>query len=344
MTTTPSPCSRRRRISVSTCSVCSTPSAAVGSSRMTTFACHMTAREIATDWRWPPESETTRCRTLGIVVTCSPSSTSSERFSISSSWSGPSMGGVRRLAAEEHVRDDVEVVAEREILVDGLDAEPRRVARRVDLRLVALDEDRPGVGQVRPRDALDQRRLAGAVVADERHDLAGVHLEVDVRQRLHGAEALRDAAQLEDRLSVGEGAASAPPPPLSISAVSVCSYSQMLTFGMPLQTFARPPNWLLIQPFVTSLLTFDLSIATTGQVHGRTFFPAALIVPLMFVGFLPLQDRGGDLRCRRRLETEVLERRHALVALDHVLDALERGILAGGRHLALRGSAPSARR
>ena len=36
------------------------------------------------------------------------------------------------LAAEEHVLHDVEVVAEREVLVNDLDAERGRVARAVD--------------------------------------------------------------------------------------------------------------------------------------------------------------------------------------------------------------------
>ena len=49
------------------------------------------------------------------------------------------------------------------------------------------------------RDALDQRRLPGAVVADEGHDLAVPHLEVDVGQRLHRAERLRDASELKER-------------------------------------------------------------------------------------------------------------------------------------------------
>jgi len=39
-----------------------------------------------------------------------------------------------------------------------------------------------------PAIALDQRRLAGAVVADEGHHLAVPHLEVDVRQCLDGSE------------------------------------------------------------------------------------------------------------------------------------------------------------
>ncbi len=77
-----------------------------------------------------------------------------------------------RLAAEVHVLDDVEVVAESEILVDDLDPEPRGVLRPVDVDLLALEEDLAAVGGMDAGDALDQRRLAGAVVADERHHLA----------------------------------------------------------------------------------------------------------------------------------------------------------------------------
>ena len=102
------------------------------------------------------------------------------------------------LAAQVHVLDDVEVVAEREILVDDLDPELRRVLRAVDRDLLAVEEDLAGVVAVDAGDALDERRLAGAVVADERHDLARAHLEVDVGQRLHRAERLREVADLEE--------------------------------------------------------------------------------------------------------------------------------------------------
>jgi hypothetical protein len=60
----------------------------------------------------------------------------------------------------------------------------------------------PLVHRVDAGDALDQRRLAGAVVADERHHLAVAHLEVDVGQRLHGAERLGDSAELEKGVSL----------------------------------------------------------------------------------------------------------------------------------------------
>ena len=63
----------------------------------------------------------------------------------------------------------------------------------------------PLVDRVDPGDALDEGRLAGAVVADERHDLARTYLEVDIRQRLHRAEALGDVARLEHRRRGGAG-------------------------------------------------------------------------------------------------------------------------------------------
>ena len=57
----------------------------------------------------------------------------------------------------------------------------------------------PVVEGVDAGDALDQGALAGAVVTDERGDLAGADVEVDAAEHVHGAEALLDAAQAEQR-------------------------------------------------------------------------------------------------------------------------------------------------
>ena len=46
---------------------------------------------------------------------------------------------------------------------------------------------------------LDERRLARSVLTDERMDLSGAKLEIDLAQRLHAAEAARDAAKLDER-------------------------------------------------------------------------------------------------------------------------------------------------
>ena len=107
------------------------------------------------------------------------------------------------LAAEEEVGDDVEVVAEREVLVDGRDPERGRVLGLGDRDLLAAEADRAGVGGVDAGDRLDHRRLAGAVVADEADHLAGVDGEVDPVQCLDRAESLADSLQLEERSAVG---------------------------------------------------------------------------------------------------------------------------------------------
>src|SRR6185312_6574479 len=68
ITTTPRLRSRRRLISASTCLVCGTPRAAVGSSSITIFGSPSNDRATATCWRWPPESVPTSLRRLGIVT------------------------------------------------------------------------------------------------------------------------------------------------------------------------------------------------------------------------------------------------------------------------------------
>ena len=206
ISTTARPCSARRLTSASTCSVWETPSAAVGSSRMTSFEFHITARATATDCRWPPESVATGWRIERIVVTASDFSVS-RGLRLHDRLLQP-LEPVVLLAAEVHVLDDVEVVAEREVLVDDLDARASpRPSGRGSRPACPRRGPRP-VHRVDPGDALDQRRLAGAVVADERHHLAVAHLEVDVGQRLHRAERLGDAAELEDGVRSPRGSVS----------------------------------------------------------------------------------------------------------------------------------------
>jgi hypothetical protein len=73
--------------------VWATPSAAVGSSRITSREFHITALATATDWRCPPDSPATVWRTERMVVTERPLSVSDARFSIavSSSRRSPSV-------------------------------------------------------------------------------------------------------------------------------------------------------------------------------------------------------------------------------------------------------------
>ena len=74
-----------------------------------------------------------------------------------------------RLAAEEDVGADRQIVGQRQVLVDRLDAVVAGLLRRREGDRLAVEQDLALVGLVDARDRLDQRRLAGAVVAGQRH-------------------------------------------------------------------------------------------------------------------------------------------------------------------------------
>ena len=56
----------------------------------------------------------------------------------------------------------------------------------------SAEGDRAAIGLLRAGEDLEERRLAGAVLAEQRMDLARQHLEVDIVERLHAGKALAD--------------------------------------------------------------------------------------------------------------------------------------------------------
>ena len=100
---------------------------------------------------------------------------------------------------------DVQVVTQREILVDGLDAERGRLARCANPDRLSIPEDLPMFRGMDPGDGLDRHRLAGPVVADQRGNLARIDLEVGAFQRPDAAEAFRDAVCLEYGCALCDG-------------------------------------------------------------------------------------------------------------------------------------------
>ena len=133
------PCSASRRVRSSTIRVWATPSAAVGSSMITSFASQSTAFAIATDCRWPPESEATGWRIERTVVTREAGERLPRRLLHRLLVEEDAL--VQALAPEEHVLHDVQVVTEREILVDGLDPERGGLARRANPNRLSVPED-----------------------------------------------------------------------------------------------------------------------------------------------------------------------------------------------------------
>ena len=128
----------------------------------------------------------------------------------------------RRLVGEHDVLGDGHHRDEHEVLVHHPDAVLRsRPAASAGDRL-ALDEDLALVRLVQAVDDVHQRRLAGAVLTEQRVHLAAAEIEVDAVVRDDAREALRDPAQLEDAAASAiprdsmvanrRGGADAPPP------------------------------------------------------------------------------------------------------------------------------------
>ena len=171
MRTTARPLSASWRTSSSTWAVCATPSAAVGSSRTTSLLFQSTALAIATVCRWPPERLATSWRIDLTVRTDRPASVSAARCSMFGSsstiplvFSRPrnmfcTMSRLSQSARSWYTISMPSADASRGLwTVTGL----------------TVEEVIAGVHRVDAADALDERGLAGAVVADERGDLAGV--------------------------------------------------------------------------------------------------------------------------------------------------------------------------
>jgi hypothetical protein len=106
-----------------------------------------------------------------------------------------------QLAAEEDVGGDIEIVGEREILIDRLDAGAARIDGLGRSSACCPRTRFAGVLLVDARHALDECRLARAVVAQQRDDLALVHVEADIVYGGQAAEALDHVLELKDRLA-----------------------------------------------------------------------------------------------------------------------------------------------
>src|SRR5215470_15742508 len=131
MTMTAMPWDFSRRIRSSTTRVWVTPRAAVGSSMITSRAWRSTALATATAWRWLPDRADRHHRQVGQGALGCDLHRGLVQHPVP-----------ERLPAEEHVLHDVEVVGQRQVLVDGGDAQIGGILRRVKADRVALPENR----------------------------------------------------------------------------------------------------------------------------------------------------------------------------------------------------------
>ena len=109
------------------------------------------------------------------------------------------------LPADEEIAPQRLLLRQRLVLIDGLDREVVRHAHRILARLdfAVADEDLSGRRREDAGHHLDQGGLAGAVVADQADDLVASDGDVDVAERVDGAEMLLDALQTDDGRKVG---------------------------------------------------------------------------------------------------------------------------------------------
>ena len=112
----------------------------------------------------------------------------------------PERAGLPPLAAEKQVVGDRQRRRQSEVLVDGLDAGVARLDRRAEMHRLAVHQHLAGIGDDRAGEHLDQRRLAGAVVADDAEDLVRPEVEIGMVERHDAAVVLDQAARLQNRL------------------------------------------------------------------------------------------------------------------------------------------------
>ena len=140
------PRSRTSRMSCSTLPDSLTPSAAVGSSMMMTRLPKAAARATATPWRWPPESVSTAWLMSWMVSRPSLRhllARASSRMPVEVEHAEDRAADARLapLAAQEQVRGDVQGRADRQRLVDRLDAGGLGVVGRLEVDRLAVEQD-----------------------------------------------------------------------------------------------------------------------------------------------------------------------------------------------------------
>ena len=136
------------------------------------FGDTISARAIASSWRSPPD------RVRGLLVP----PLGQERKQLEH----PVLG-LRRGRAIEAIAADVEILDDRQRL-EGVqklrniaDSQAHAGGRPQGLNFVALEEDAAPGGADIAEDALDQGRLAAAIRAEDRHDLARGGRDIDAR-------------------------------------------------------------------------------------------------------------------------------------------------------------------
>src|SRR5580658_978107 len=115
-----------------------------------------------------------------------------------------------RPSPKEDILPDVEISAQRKVLIDHFDAAVAALVRALEVHRRAVDENVSGVALVGAGEDLHQSRLARRIVADQSQHFARRQAQMDVDQRLHRTEALANSAHLHDRCRHARRSTTAP--------------------------------------------------------------------------------------------------------------------------------------
>ncbi len=116
------------------------------------------------------------------------------------------LGFLPECSTDQHVGEHRLAVECNGGLKRASESKPRNLMRAQTLDLAAFELDGSARGVVDTRDAVEQRRLAGAVGPDDRIDLAGLNGKTQIADREQPSVGLADLLALKDRhLSLFDG-------------------------------------------------------------------------------------------------------------------------------------------
>ncbi len=163
------------------------------------------ARAISRRWSWPPLSW------CGYLWSTWPGSRPTASSDVLDAGRPTPRPACREVDAADHAEDVVgledRVVRAERVLEDALDQPVVPLARQLR-HVLAVERDRAAGDRGQPQDHPPDRRLAAAALADQRDDLAGVHVEAHVlhRRQVRAAEGahlvdLGDAVERQHRVT-----------------------------------------------------------------------------------------------------------------------------------------------
>ncbi len=127
---------------------------------------------------------------------------------------------------DKEIVDDRAVTKQRKVLERAADAETRQMMRPVSQQVDAVEADLAGGRVIDPTDHVEDRRLAGAVRADEADDFVLPNVEGHSGKGLNAAKTLREVAQRKQ----GSRALSCEPPlasPVMLHVAERFSFSRL---------------------------------------------------------------------------------------------------------------------